>query len=149
VLLSFLQVALTIRAIMRSVAERYVLGIVGGLARVALMGLGAVASLGQMSIVMLPGITLKSPATHDPSVLASVGLLLAGVGGPLLTFVVVWTAHRATRDIPAAQEERASRPFMAWVPVAVHVPRRVDRGGGFLRGGVAASAAGPLTSAPS
>jgi len=119
VLLSFLQVALTIRAIMRSVAERYVLGIVGGLARVALMGLGAVASLGQMSIVMLPGITLKSPATHDPSVLASVGLLLAGVGGPLLTFVVVWTAHRATRDIPAAQEERASRPFMAWVPVAV------------------------------
>lgn len=118
-LLSFLQVALTIRAIMRSVAERYVLGIVGGLARVALMGLGAVASLGQMSIVMLPGITLKSPATHDPSVLASVGLLLAGVGGPLLTFVVVWTAHRATRDIPAAQEERASRPFMAWVPVAV------------------------------
>ena len=37
--------------------------------------------------------------------------------GPVVMGVVLWVAHRRCRDVPAAEEERLSRPFIAWLPV--------------------------------
>ncbi len=40
------------------------------------------------------------------------------LGAPL-SFATVFVAYRRARDVPAAKQEAADRPFMAWVPTAI------------------------------
>jgi hypothetical protein len=118
-IISVLHLVLTIRAIVRSISEKFLFGVIGGIGRAALMVLGALMSFQQMSLLMLPGFTLRFLPSTFPSALLSAGLLLVALGGPILTFAIVWAAHRRTKNVPAAQEEKVGRPFMAWVPVAI------------------------------
>jgi hypothetical protein len=115
---SLLHLVLTIRALLRSLSQRFVFGIVAGLLRAGLMLLGAVIGFKQAAIVMLPHMTLRlSPS--EPSFALSLGLLFVSVVGPIVTFSLLWASYRRFQDVPAAQEEKLERPFRAWLPVGI------------------------------
>lgn len=117
---SILHLVLTIRALLRSLAERFVFGIVGGFLRAGLMMVGAVIGFKQAAIVMLPHMTLRlSPREREPSLALSLALLLVSVLGPVVTFSVLFTSYRRCQHVPAAQEEKLQRPFRAWLPVGI------------------------------
>ncbi len=109
VFFSLLQVAAVVRALSRSTGERFVPGIVGGLARSVLMVLGLLA---------IVWATFPKAGAPAPAILGLMALS-AAVLGPLVSFAVLWSAHVRKRDVPFAQEERLSRPFGAWLPVAL------------------------------
>ena len=118
---SILHLVFTIRALLRSLSERFVFGIVGGFLRAGLMLVGAVIGFKQAAIVMLPHMTLRlSPSDEsDPSLGLSLGLLFVSVVGPIVTFSVLWTSYRRSQNVPVAQEEKLQRPFRAWLPVGI------------------------------
>ena len=107
---SFLQLAATVNAFLRCLQNKFVLGAVGALVRVALLLAGA-ASLFVVKAQQAGG----TSASGGITLLA----LVATVGGPLVSFVVLAIAYRRMRGLSAAQEEEASRPFRAWLPVAL------------------------------
>lgn len=77
--------------------------------------LGIVLVFAGAEFVRAFGLTVKNPNADDPSLGASLGLLIASVGGPLLTIALLVTSYRRFRDVPAAQEQRVRRPFDAWL----------------------------------
>lgn len=112
VFVSILQLAAIANAFVRFVRDRFVVGTLGALVRALLLVVGA---LGDLSVraVTFPGSDV--PAPPGPLLIA----LAAAVLGPLLSFALLWVAHRRRQDVPAADEERLARPFMAWLPVAL------------------------------
>ena len=112
VFISVLQLAAIVNAFFRSVSERFTLGIVGALVRAGLLAAGAIAAVLVRS-VRYPGSDVPVPSV--PGLFVLVGTVL----GPMVSFFVLWMAYRRKADAPAAQEERASRPFGAWLPVAL------------------------------
>jgi hypothetical protein len=109
---SVLQLATIGNAFVRCLRERFLLGTIGALARGALLVAAAIGVV-MVRFVHFPGSDVPAPV--GPTFVA----LAATVLGPILSFVVLWFAHRQRRDVPAAQEERLGRPFMAWLPVAL------------------------------
>ncbi len=112
VFVSVLQLATIVNAFARSIRERFLLGTLGALGRGVLLVAAAIGVI-WVRFVHFPGSDVPAPA--GPTLVA----LAATVLGPILSFVVLWVAHRRRRDVPAAEEERLSRPFMAWLPVAL------------------------------
>lgn len=112
VFVSVLQLAAIVNAFIRCVQERFFLGWIGAIVRGVLLIAGAIGVV-LVRIVHFPGSDVPAPAT--PAFVA----LAATVLGPIMSFVVLWLAHRRKRDVPAADEQRLSRPFMAWLPVAL------------------------------
>src|SRR5689334_11874751 len=105
VFISVLQLIAVVNAFIRSLQERFVVGIVGALARGALLVAGAIGAVAALSA---------------PSVAAGASMALAAIIlGPLISFATIWFAHRRKRDVPAAEEELRGRPFKAWLPVAL------------------------------
>jgi len=101
--------SLNIRAIARCRDARSRLGVVAGAAR------GLVVVL--LTVLLLwgyfPRLGGGIPRWVGPAIL---GLAVAQ---PLLSFPVLAVTYRQMRDAPAAQEEQASRPFDAWLPVGI------------------------------
>ena len=116
---SVLHLVLTVRALLRCVSERYVFGIVGGLARAALIVVGACIGGGGGAVVMLPGLTLTLSPSGESSLERVLGQLVLSALGPALAFAVLWASYRRFHDAPAAEEEERQRPFRAWLPVAI------------------------------
>jgi len=112
VFVSVLQLAAIVNAFVRSMRERFLLGTIGAVVRAVLLLAGAIGVV-LVRFVHFPGSDVSAPV--GPTFVA----LAATVLGPILSFVVLWVAHRRKRDVPAAEEERLSRPFMAWLPVAL------------------------------
>jgi hypothetical protein len=100
--------AVTVNAFVRSLRERFVFGTLGALVRGALMIIGTVV-----------GIRLLLADSASPPAGPALVALITAVVGPIVSFAVLWVAHRRTRNVPAAQEERLGRPFNAWLPVAL------------------------------
>jgi hypothetical protein len=100
--------AVTVNALQRCVRERFVVGIVGGIGRAALM----------ITAIVL-GFRLTFPGTDGPSASHGAAFLMATMGGPLISFTTVVLAKRRAQNAPAAEEERLERPFTAWLPVAI------------------------------
>ena len=97
-----------VRATWLSARERYWVGVVAGVVRLGLLALSWYAMVGAWGLVV--------PAAPTR------GLLLLSVCnfvGPLVTLVTIVLAYRRFHDVPAAQEERAQRPFRAWLPPAI------------------------------
>lgn len=97
-----------LRATWFSARERYVAGVVAGVARIGLLALALYGMAGAW------GLLLPAAPTR--------GVMFAGVCnllGPIVTLVMIVLAYRRFRDVPAAEEERAQRPFRAWLPAAV------------------------------
>lgn len=108
-MLGFLLVVLN--ALLRSIRERFVLGVVGGAVRAGLLSLATVEGLRA---------DLAHMAGHpDPSGLQAFILANAPIAGPAVSFGVLFVAYRRTQDLPAADEQRARRPFGAWLSVAL------------------------------
>jgi len=112
VFFSLLQFIAIVNAFLRSWRERFVLGTIGAVLRALLSIAGAVGAVWER-LVRFPGSDVPAPLG------ASVIVLLAAALGPLLSFVVLWSAHRRRKDAPMLEEERLSRPFNAWLPVAL------------------------------
>ena len=99
-------------ASVRCAQERWTIGIAAAVLRVALMAIPAIPS----PLSLAPGIG------HHPTVVSGglgAAVALAAIAGPLTSFAVVALAWRRTRDLPAAEERRASRPLHAWIPVGI------------------------------
>ena len=108
ILVAIVHVCLVVNASVRSVLERFILGAAGGVLRAVLLG------------VVTVGTFKASFATSDvPAPSPAYGLLAALILGPIVSFVVLFTAYRRMRDVPAAQEDRASRVFKAWLGVGI------------------------------
>jgi hypothetical protein len=108
-LFASVQLLVVLNALVRSVSERYVLGSVGALLRVGLVGVSTFYGF---------------RATFAGSEGASAGgpVLAAAILGPIVSFALLYMAHRRMREVPAVQteqEERASRVFTAWLGVAI------------------------------
>jgi hypothetical protein len=102
---SLLHLVLCANAIVRCARERWALGVLGGIARLCLIvvvGLGAFAALLSVS-----------------GAWTGLGVAVAAIAGPVITFTVIALAWRRSHLVPAAQEEQAERPLRAWVPVGV------------------------------
>jgi hypothetical protein len=115
VFVSVIQLAAIVNAFARSLRARYILGAVAAVAAVArgvLLISGAVAAL-LVRRVTFPGSDVPAPA--GPMLVA----LVATIAGPLVSFAMLGIAYRRMRNLPAAEEQRASRPFGAWLPVAL------------------------------
>lgn len=112
---SLLHILLCVNAIVRSSRERWMIGVGGGALRIALMVPAIVA------VLTTPASSLLGFGSHPATVGGALGvaLLIAAVAGPLVSFGTVAVAWRRTRDVPAAEDERAGRPLVAWVGVAV------------------------------
>ena len=112
VFVSALQLATIVNAFARCVRERFLLGAIGALVRGILLVGGAIGGLA-VSFVRVSGSDVPPPA--GPLFAAFAATVL----GPIVSAVVLWVAHRRRRDVPASEEDRLSRPFMAWLPVAL------------------------------
>jgi hypothetical protein len=112
VFVSVIQFAVIVNAFLRSWRERFMLGVGGSILRALLLLSGAVGTVWER-FVRFPGSDVPSPIG------ASVLVLAAVVLGPIVSFVVLWIAHRRRRGVPMLEEERLSRPFNAWLPVAL------------------------------
>jgi hypothetical protein len=113
VFISLIHVFLTIRAVVKSAAERFVPGVVGGVARATLLVVTPIVAF--KAGASLLGLHL-SVRDANPLLLVTTGL---SVLGPLVTIAVLLVARKRYRDVPMAQEERLMRPFSAWLPVGV------------------------------
>ncbi len=117
---SLLHLVLAVRALARSVTERFVFGVVGGLVRIGLMVVGAMLALKQSAFIMLPGVNLHASPSEGSSASASAAaLLLVSIAGPVLSASVLWASYRRFHDVPFAEEEKLQRPFNAWLPVGI------------------------------
>jgi hypothetical protein len=112
IFVSFLQIAALVNAFVRSLAQRFLAGMVGAAVRALLLAGGIFGWLWDRHL-RVPGSDLAGPAAAAWMVTA------AAVLGPLVSFVVLFLAHRRTRDVPAAKEEEAARVFAAWLPVGL------------------------------
>jgi hypothetical protein len=121
VILSLPHFLLTIRALLRSVAERYVLGIACGILRAALLVAGEVIAFVHGSIISPSPLrfVLGAPTNAAPSLAVSVGVVAIVVVSPVVTFGVLWSSYRRFHEAPAALEAKLRRPFSAWLPVGV------------------------------
>jgi len=108
---SLLQLALLVRALVRCIAERYSVGAIGAVARLSLL-VGGVGGVAMSYFASATGSGRPSPAL-------SLMTIAAVVLGPIVSFTVLWMAHRRRANVPAAQEERLGRPFDVWLPVAL------------------------------
>ncbi len=108
ILVAIVHVSLVLNASVRSVLERFVLGSAGGVLRVVLLG-----------VVTVGTVKASFAASDAPAPSPAYGLLAALVLGPMISFVVLFMAYRRMRDVPAAQEDRASRVFKAWLGVGI------------------------------
>jgi len=113
VFISLIHVFLTIRALVKSAAERFVPGVIGGVVRTALLIVTPVVAFKAGASLLGMHVRLRDT---DPLLLATTGL---SVLGPLVTIGVLVVARERYRDVPMAQEERLMRPFSAWLPVGV------------------------------
>ncbi|MBX3191544.1 MAG: hypothetical protein KF819_31400 [Labilithrix sp.] len=107
-LILIVHLLLALNALVRSVLERFVLGSVGGLLRVVLVAVSAVY-----------GFKSSFAGSDGPAAGPALVLLVAGGLGPIVSFLVLFMAYRRMREVPAAQEERASRVFKAWLGVGI------------------------------
>lgn len=113
VIVSVVQLFAVVNAFVRSVQERFIVGVACGCLRALLLVAGGVGALWARS-VRAPGMEAPVP----PSAATSIALA-AVVLGPIVSFAALWLAHRRKKDAPAAEEERLGRPFGAWLPVAL------------------------------
>jgi hypothetical protein len=109
---SVVQLAVIVNALVGSLRERFVLGAGGAILRALLLISGAVGAVWERS-VRFPGSEVPTPLG------ASVLLVAAVVLGPLVSFVVTWIARRRAKDALPLDEEPLTRPFNAWLPVAL------------------------------
>jgi hypothetical protein len=112
VFISVLQFAAVVNALIKSMTGRFMLGTVGAALRAVLLLIGAGGAVWSR-FVHYPGSAVPAPA------LASLMVLAAAVLGPVISAVVLWVAHRRSRDVPMADEERLRGPFNAWLPVGL------------------------------
>jgi hypothetical protein len=112
VIVSILQLAAVINALVRSLQARFIVGIASGCVRALLLVAGAFGALWARSVG-------ASVTEARVPVLATSMALAATVLGPMVSFATLWLAHRRKKDAPAAEEERLGRPFTAWLPVAL------------------------------
>jgi len=108
ILVAIVHVSLVLNASVRSVLERFILGSAGGVLRVVLLG-----------VVTVSTVKASFAASDAAAPSPAYGLLAALVLGPMISFVVLFMAYRRMRDVPAAQEDRASRVFKAWLGVGI------------------------------
>lgn len=106
--MAIVHVLLVLNASVRSVVERFILGSVGGVLRAVLLG-----------VVTVNAFKASLAVSSGPAPTPAYGLLAALVLGPIVSFVVLFVAYRRMRDVPAAQENRASRVFKAWLGVSI------------------------------
>jgi hypothetical protein len=112
VLVSVLQLFAVINAFVRSLRDRFIAGVAGGLVRALLLVAGTAAAL-WIRATAVSGSGAPVPAA--PAAMA----LAATILGPLVAFAALWLAHLRKKDASAAEEERLGRPFTAWLPVAL------------------------------
>ena len=112
VFVSVLQFVAIVNAFIRSWRERFLAGTIGAIARALLVVAGAIGFVWSRA-TRFPGSANPGPTA------ASVMVLAAAVLGPIVSFTALWLAHRRRKDVPAAEEERLSPPFNAWLPVAL------------------------------
>lgn len=111
---SLTQLVLCVIATFRCAQERWLLGLAGGALRITLLAVSALAVLSS-PFSFVPGLG------HRPAVVSgglAFAALIAAIAGPLTSFTVTALAWRRTSNLPAAQEQRASRPLRAWILVA-------------------------------
>ncbi|UQA61736.1 hypothetical protein [Polyangium aurulentum] len=100
---------LNVRAFVRCREERFRHGIIAGAVRGLVVALSTVLLLWGY----FPRLGGGLPRWAGPAI----GVLAVAL--PLLSFPVLASAYRRMRDAPAATEERASRPFDAWLPIGI------------------------------
>ena len=106
---SLLHLVLCFHAAVRCIRERWPIG-----------GLAALVRAGLVVVVGLAAVATPLSVTPSPTAAwLSLSAVAAGIGGPILSFFVVYLAWRRTVDVPASQEDAAGRPLAAWVPVGV------------------------------
>jgi hypothetical protein len=110
--LAIVELAAIVNAFFRSVAERFLVGAIGGAVRVLCLLVAGVGSV-RFAFHHMAASNTPLPAVEALAVL--IGTIL----GPIVTFVVLWVAHRRRKDAPAAEEEQLARPFDAWFPVGL------------------------------
>jgi hypothetical protein len=100
--------ALSVRALKGSLGEQFPLGTFAALVRAStVLPLGAL-----MLAIYFPRLTGPLPWL-GPVALVAVAAM------PAASFTAIVQAYRKTLNVSAADEERASRPFNAWLPVAI------------------------------
>jgi hypothetical protein len=97
VIVSVVQLIAVVNAFVRSVQERFIVGIACGSIRALLLVASAFGALSARPSLALAGVAL----------------------GPIVSFAALYIAYRRKKDAPAAQEERLGRPFVAWLPVTL------------------------------
>jgi hypothetical protein len=112
VFFSLLQFYLIVRATLVSRREKFSFGVAAGALRTVL-------ALSNATVAVLLRIHQVSNQTAaEPSGLASaafIGMVL----GPIVSSTTLWFAYQRTKNLAASQEEAASRPFGAWLPVVL------------------------------
>ncbi len=100
--------SVSIRALVASKRERFRVGVYAG----ALRALTVIPLGMSLVVAYFPRLTGPLPWV-GPLVVVAIALM------PSSSFVALGKAFRLTQNVPAIQEEQASRPFNAWLPVAI------------------------------
>lgn len=96
------------RALSGSIGQRFPLGVGAGMLLVAVaIGLSAL------------GLKMFFPGSDGPPPWLGAAILALAAAMPAVSFPVVFVAYRRTVDVPAAQEEAASRPLRVWLPAGI------------------------------
>jgi uncharacterized membrane protein YidH (DUF202 family) len=65
------------------------------------------------------GVRLAFPGSEGPAPGPALVAFVADVLGPIVSVVTLIVAYVRTRDVPAIEEEKFEKPFMAWIPVTL------------------------------
>jgi hypothetical protein len=106
--LSLVLLLCAFNAIVRSHLAEFWLGAAAGVLRCVLLVLGW-----WVALRVVYRADAGSPLAWEVFAFASSAL------GPVISFVTVFLAHSRMTTVVAREEEAASRPFMAWLPVAI------------------------------
>lgn len=100
--------ALSVRALRGSLGEQFSVGTLGAVVR----GLTVVPLSMLLLAAYFPRLTGPLPWLVPIALIAVVAM-------PASSFIATFQAYRKTQNASAADEERASRPLNAWLPVAI------------------------------
>ena len=107
------------RAIWRCAEERWMPGVVAGVVRIVLVVATLAFAFHNWSLFMTGSFALQHRAARGVSAVARLALLVVQLAGPVLSCGILVVAYRRYSDLPAREEEKARRPFSAWLPVGV------------------------------
>lgn len=108
ILISIVHLLVTLNALVRSFSSRFWVGAIAGVLRAVLMVVGIIV-----------GFRLSFPGSEGPPPGPALIALVVAVLGPVVSFGTLFVAHWRASNVPARDEERMGRPFMAWLPVAL------------------------------